>query len=86
MLFWISLVCLVIAALSFLAFLFFLFGTRAKAPPLNELREQSEMEGLAKVGEALAKLVDSLNKAGPATLTLTASMVFMVMALIAAKG
>lgn len=49
-------------------------------------RQQNEAEGLAKIGEAVAKLVDSFGKAGPVALCLTSSMVFMIISLIAARS
>jgi hypothetical protein len=42
-------------------------------------------EGWAKVGEAIAKIIDSLGKAGPAISALVASIAFMVIALMAAR-
>jgi hypothetical protein len=86
MMYWISLVSLIISAISFLLFAFFLLRPPKKGDAaFGAAREQGEAEGLAKIGEALAKLVDSFGKAGPVALCLTSSIVFMVISLIAAR-
>jgi len=87
LLYWISLVSLLISAISFLLFVVFLLWPLKKGvTPFGDAQQQSEAEGLAKIGEALAKLVDSFGKAGPVALCLTASMVFMIISLIAARS
>jgi hypothetical protein len=72
---------------SFLLFaICILFPGTPSTTRFGDARAQGEDLGIAKAVEALSKLVDSFSKAGPAALTLTASLVFMVVSLIAAKG
>jgi hypothetical protein len=86
MLYWISLISLVISAISFLLFVVFILRPPKKGETsFGEARQQGEVEGLAKIAEAIAKLVDSFGKAGPLALCLTSSIVFMVISLIAAR-
>jgi len=86
MLLWVSSVSLGLSVVSFLLFaICVLFPRSPSATRLGDATAQAEPEGLAKAIEALSKLVDSFSKAGPPAVTLTASMVFMVISLIAAK-
>jgi hypothetical protein len=86
MLLWVSSVSLGLSVISFLLFAICILFPRSPSAPRFDARAQGQAEGLAKAVEALSKLVDSFSKAGPAALTLTASMVFMVISLIAAKA
>jgi hypothetical protein len=85
MLWWVSSVSLGLSVVSFLAICILFPGTPSTTR-FGDARAQGEDLGIAKAVEALSKLVDSFSKAGPAALTLTASLVFMVVSLIAAKG
>jgi hypothetical protein len=84
--------CLILSIASFVLFAigvlagFFSRRTAIGAGGLAGARQEGAEEGWAKLAEALAKLVDSLNKSGPTTLTILASFGFMIMALIAAKS
>jgi hypothetical protein len=80
-------VCLILSILSFLLFAYGILFPRtpAAARGLAAGRQEGAEEGWAKLAEALAKLVDSVNKSGPMALTFLASLAFMILALIAAK-
>jgi hypothetical protein len=87
MLWWVSSVSLGMSIVSFLLFVIFMVFPKSTPAPFGAGQQQAELEGLAKAVEALSKLVDSFSKAGPAALTLSGSMVFMVISLVAAiKG
>ncbi len=86
MLHWVSVVSLVLSALSFLLFVYFLLARRSETGSFGDAQQEGELDGIAKAAEALSKLVDSLSKAGPVALTLTSSMVFMVLSLVAARS
>ncbi len=87
MLYYISLVALVISAVSFILFVYFLLRGPAPPPPagLDAGVQHGAPGEFAKLAEALAKLVQSLQKAGPATLCLFSSLFFIVVALVAAR-
>jgi hypothetical protein len=80
--------------LSVLSFLFFVILTvlslRKPKTPVGakvdaDLKLQAGLGDIAKLVEALAKLTDSLTKAGPAIASLVASIVFMVLAFAAPR-
>jgi hypothetical protein len=87
MLWYISATSLVFSVLAFLLFavciIARLLGVRAAG--FGDAAAQGDAEGWAKLAEAVAKVIDSLNRAGPAVLTLTASLVFMIMSFLAAR-
>jgi hypothetical protein len=86
MIWWVSLASLVLSVLSFL-----LFGMSVMSPKTREPgavaapNVQIDVEGWAKIAEAVAKIIESMSKAGPSTLTLASSIVFMVISFLAAK-
>jgi hypothetical protein len=82
--FWLSVVSFILFAICVLVGLIRRPGTAAGG--LAGGRQEGAEEGWAKLAEALAKLVDSLNKSGLTTLSIIASFVFMILSLIAAKG
>lgn len=74
----------VFSIISFIVYLWTTYETQrlAKAQAVPKLGEAlgGSTEEVAKVIEASAKLVDSLTKAGPALLSLLASIVFLAIA------
>ena len=50
------------------------------------MRRQITVEGWAKLADAIAKVIDSLSKAGPSVLTLTGAIVFMIISFLSAKS
>jgi len=83
---WISGVSLVISSLSFLLFgMTILFPRTPRSETVAEART-ANVEGWAKLAEAIAKVIDSLSKAGPSVLALTSAIVFMVISFLAAKA
>lgn len=87
MIWWISAVSLGISVASFLLFaISVLLPRRLAAGNFGAARAQADLEGWAKLAEAISKVIDSLSKAGPSTLTLTSSIVFMIISFLAAKG
>ena len=72
----------VMSVLSFLLFLYFALR-RPPAPEQGAASDMPDLSDVAKVLEALAKLTDSFAKAGPAVMSLVASIFFL---LIAALG
>ena len=86
MIWWVSLVSLVISFSSFLLFgVTLLFPRTPRSGTVAEART-ANVEGWAKLAEAIAKVIDSLSKAGPSVLTLTSAIVFMVISFLAAKA
>ena len=85
MLWWISVTSLVFSVLAFVLFVACIIARLrgGTATGFGDARPQGEVEGWAKLAEAVAKIIDSLNKAGPAVLTLTASVVFMIISYLA---
>jgi hypothetical protein len=77
--------------LSVLSFLFFVILTilslrkpkPAAAPAPADMKLQAGIADVAKLVEAMAKLTDSLTKAGPAIASLVASIIFMILAFAA---
>jgi hypothetical protein len=82
--FWLSVVSCILFAISVLIGVFRRPGTAGGG--LAGGRQEGAEEGWAKLAEAVAKLVDSLNKSGPTTLSIISSFVFMILSIIAAKG
>lgn len=81
---WIS---LILSILSFVLFgISVLFPRTPGAGNFGDAAPQGDLAGWAKIGEAIAKVIDSLSKAGPSTLTLVSSLAFMIIALVAAKS
>ena len=82
MIWWVSAVSLVLSVLSFL-----LFAINVLFPPPRDAAsaKAANVEGWARLAEAIAKVIDSLNKAGPAVLTLVSAIVFMIIAFMGAK-
>jgi hypothetical protein len=84
---WISIVLCVV---SFALFVYFSFTMRVKQAivPKAGLGGSAEMQSglsdMAKLVEALAKLADSFAKAGPAVMSLVASILFLLVATIGA--
>ena len=73
--------------LSVLSFLFFVVLTvlslkkvKPQAQPGTDMKLQAGLGDITKLVEALAKLTDSLTKAGPAIASLVASIIFMLLA------
>jgi hypothetical protein len=87
MLWWIGTTSLIFSVLAFLLFAVCIIARLrgVRAAGFGDAREQGEAEGWAKLAEAVAKVIDSLNHAGPAVLTLTASVVFMIISFLAAR-
>jgi amino acid transporter len=80
--------------LSVLSFLFFVIltvlslrksKTHAAAHVPADLKLQAGLADVAKLVEGLAKLTDSLTKAGPAIASLVASIIFMLLAFSAPR-
>jgi len=76
--------------LSVLSFLFFIILTilslrKPKPPtaPAPDMKLQAGVADVAKLIEAMAKLTESLTKAGPAIASLVASIIFMILAFAA---
>jgi hypothetical protein len=87
MVWWVSCVSLVLSVLSFLLFAITILRARpATTGSFGDAKEHGALEGWAKVGEAAAKVIDSLSKAGPSALTLTSSIVFMIISFLAGKA
>jgi hypothetical protein len=87
-------VALVLSIASFLAFVLFGAltlkksgsGVQPLAPAPGGVDDITRLiEALGKLAESMAKLTDSLAKAGPAIAALVASMVFLFVALVAAR-
>jgi hypothetical protein len=86
MLLWVASASLVISILSFLLFAISILSPRASATgSFGQAKVQADVEGWAKLAESIAKIIDSLSKAGPSTLSLSSSIVFMVLSFLAAK-
>jgi hypothetical protein len=87
MLWWISITSLVISVLAFVLFAVCIIARLrgVQAAGFGDAKAQGDVEGWAKLAEAMAKVIDSLNRAGPAVLALTASIVFMIMSFLAAR-
>ncbi len=79
-----------LCVLSFGLFVYFSFALRVKstAPPKTGLGSTAEVQSglsdMAKLVEALAKLADSFAKAGPAVMSLVASILFLLVATLGA--
>jgi hypothetical protein len=86
--FYISAVSLAMSAISFCLFVYLILRRPAakESGAFGDAVAQGEIEGLAKLAEALAKLVESVQKAGPVALCFVSSIVFVVVSLIAARG
>ena len=86
MIWWVSLMSLVLSVLSFVLFGMSVMFPKTREPgTLASANAQANVEGWAKLAEAIAKIIDSMSKAGPSTLTLTSSIVFMIISFLAAK-
>src|SRR5215469_2389311 len=80
---------MVLCVLSFAMFVYFSFALQKKsvAPPVGLGREaqlQSGLSDIAKLVEALSKLADSFARAGPAVMSLVASILFLLVAALGA--
>lgn len=88
MLNWVSAVSLGFAVVSFVAFIWLLWKSRKQSPPTRggagNIELQSAIADTAKLIEALAKLADSLQKAGPVVISLIATIFFLVVAALSA--
>jgi len=76
-------------AMSFASFLLFVYLSARRAPALpvagaGNVAQHAGLSDVVKVAEAVAKLADSFAKAGPALSALVASIVFLLLALVAA--
>ena len=85
MFWWIFWVSLVLSVLSFLLFALTIIR-RPSAGDFGDAQAQGAVEGWAKFAEAIAKVIDSLSKAGPSALTLIGSITFMIISFLAAKA
>lgn len=86
----ISIVALCMAGISFLLFVVALILQLMARSKKGAGAGQTQQEGLdvgdlAKLIEALAKLTEALNKAGPAVIAFVASLIFLILALSAAS-
>ena len=90
---WVALVLSVASFIMFAIFATLAFRLRAQQAPKaggTDIQLQSGLSDIARIAESLAKLAESLGKfaeslakAGPAIASLVASIVFLLMALVA---
>lgn len=86
MLYWISATSLAMSVVAFVLFVrAILTAGNRSGTTLGDVRQEAALDSLAKLAEAVAKLVDSLTKSGPSVVTLMAAIVFIVISLIAAR-
>lgn len=87
MTYWIWLASLLMSIISFLLFVLALYGPKPRsAGDFGAARQEGELEPMAKLVEAVTKLLEGLNKSTPPALAIFASMVFMAISLMAARS